>query len=146
MDLDRGVLAKIDRQLLAGLRHDQTSRMVRVSVSDATWATWKRYCAALGISMGLAISELIGHELLIAAAVEDESGAFVDEVESRLLHRSEELDRREKTLDRREQDIRRSAEILRTRTMPYRPPSTEPGRNDRCPCGSGFKYKLCHGA
>ena len=146
MDLDRGVLAKIDRQLLAGLRHDETSRMVRVPVSDATWATWKRYCAALGISMGLAISELIGHELLIAAAVEDESGAFVDQVESRLLHRSEELDRREKTLDRREQDIRRSAEILRTRTMPYRPPSTEPGRNDRCPCGSGFKYKLCHGA
>jgi hypothetical protein len=145
MDLDRGVLAKIDRQLLAGLRHDETSRMVRVPVSDATWATWKRYCAALGISMGLAIAELMGHELLVAAAVEDESGAFVDEVESRLLHRSEELDRREKTLDRREQDIRRSAEILRTRTMPYRQPSTEPGRNDRCPCGSGFKYKRCHG-
>lgn len=146
MDLDRGVLAKIDRQLLAGMRHDQTSRMVRVPVSDAVWATWKRYCAALGISMGGGIAELIGHELLVAAATDDESGVFVGEVESRLLHRSEELDRREKALDQREQDIRRSAEILRARTMPYRPPSTEPGRNDRCPCGSGFKYKRCHGA
>lgn len=22
----------------------------------------------------------------------------------------------------------------------------EPGRNDPCPCGSGLKYKKCHGA
>jgi uncharacterized protein len=22
----------------------------------------------------------------------------------------------------------------------------EPGRNDPCPCGSGKKYKKCHGA
>jgi hypothetical protein len=107
IDLDRGVLAKIDRQLLAGLRHDQTSRMVRVPVSDAMWATWKRYCDALGVSMGHGIAELIGHELLVAAAVEDESGAFVDEIESRLLRRSDELDRRERILDRREQDIRK---------------------------------------
>lgn len=146
MDLDRGVLAKIDRQLLAGMGHDQASRMVRVPVSDAMWATWKRYCAALGVSMGRGIAELIGHELLVAADAEDEAGVFVDAVESGLLHRSEELDRREKALDQREQDIRRSAEILRARTMPYRPPSTEPGRNDRCPCGSGIKYKRCHGA
>ena len=146
MDLDRGVLAKIDRRLLAGLRHDQTSRMVRVPVSDAMWATWKRYCAALGVSMGHGIAELIRHELLVAAAVEDESGAFVNEIESRLLRRSDELDRRERILDRREQDIRKSAEILRTRIVPYQPSRTEPGRNDRCPCGSGAKYKRCHGA
>jgi hypothetical protein len=38
-----------------------------------------------------------------------------------------------------------SGEILRARTMPYRPPSTEPGRNDPCPCGSGYTYKRCHG-
>ena len=25
-------------------------------------------------------------------------------------------------------------------------PSTNPGRNDKCPCGSGKKYKHCHGA
>jgi preprotein translocase subunit SecA len=120
--------------------------MVRVPVSDAMWATWKRYCAALGVSMGHGIAELIGHELLVAAAVEDESGAFVDEIESRLLRRSDELDRRERILDRREQDIRKSAEILRTRIVPYQPSRTEPSRNDRCPCGSGAKYKRCHGA
>ncbi len=145
MDVARGALAKIDRQLLAGMEHDQASRMVRVPVSDAMWATWKRYCAAMGVSMGRGIADLIAHELLVAAATEDQSGAFLDEVESRLLSRSEELDRRERRLDQREQDIRRSAEILRARTVPYRPPSTEPGRNDRCPCGSGFKYKRCHG-
>ena len=26
------------------------------------------------------------------------------------------------------------------------PPSGKPGRNDPCPCGSGKKYKKCHGA
>ncbi len=26
------------------------------------------------------------------------------------------------------------------------PPKKEPGRNDACPCGSGKKYKKCHGA
>jgi preprotein translocase subunit SecA len=26
------------------------------------------------------------------------------------------------------------------------PPSGKPGRNDACPCGSGKKYKKCHGA
>jgi uncharacterized protein YecA (UPF0149 family) len=25
-------------------------------------------------------------------------------------------------------------------------PSSKPGRNDPCPCGSGKKYKKCHGA
>ncbi len=37
MDIARGALAKIDRQLLAGMEHDQASRMVRVPVSDAMW-------------------------------------------------------------------------------------------------------------
>ncbi len=25
------------------------------------------------------------------------------------------------------------------------PPAAGPGRNDPCPCGSGKKYKKCHG-
>ena len=29
---------------------------------------------------------------------------------------------------------------------PEPPPSGKPGRNDPCPCGSGKKYKKCHGA
>lgn len=59
MDLDRGVLAKIDRRLLARMEHDQTSRMVRVPVSEAMWATWRRYCSAANVSMGRAIAVLI---------------------------------------------------------------------------------------
>jgi uncharacterized protein YecA (UPF0149 family) len=29
---------------------------------------------------------------------------------------------------------------------PEAPPSGKVGRNDLCPCGSGKKYKKCHGA
>jgi hypothetical protein len=29
---------------------------------------------------------------------------------------------------------------------PPPPPAAKPGRNDPCPCGSGKKYKKCHGA
>jgi uncharacterized protein YecA (UPF0149 family) len=29
---------------------------------------------------------------------------------------------------------------------PPPPPSGKVGRNDPCPCGSGKKYKKCHGA
>ena len=32
-----------------------------------------------------------------------------------------------------------------SRTLPRRVEAT-PGRNDPCPCGSGKKYKKCHGA
>ena len=30
--------------------------------------------------------------------------------------------------------------------VPETPPAGKPGRNDPCPCGSGKKYKKCHGA
>ena len=63
MDLDRGVLARIDRRLLAGLDRDERFQMVRVPVTPAKWSTWKRYCDAAGISMGRAIVALIDHEL-----------------------------------------------------------------------------------
>lgn len=64
MDLDRGVLARIDRKLLAGLSQDATFHMVRVPATEAKWATWKRYCDAAGLSMGLAIVVLIDRELV----------------------------------------------------------------------------------
>src|SRR5680860_517993 len=64
MDLDRGTLGRIDRKLLAGLGDDEAFQMVRVPVTAAKWATWKRYCDAAGISMGRAIMALIDHELL----------------------------------------------------------------------------------
>jgi hypothetical protein len=64
MDFDRGVLARIDRKLLAGLGQHETYRMVRVPVSASQWSTWKRYCDSAGISMGRAIMALIEHELV----------------------------------------------------------------------------------
>lgn len=30
--------------------------------------------------------------------------------------------------------------------QPYRRETPKPGRNDLCPCGSGKKFKKCHGA
>ena len=42
MHLDRGVLARIDRKLLAGLGQNETYRMVRVPATASTWSTWKR--------------------------------------------------------------------------------------------------------
>lgn len=63
MDLDRGTLAKIDRRILAALGGDDAYRIVRVPISEVTWSIWKRYCAALGLSMGRGIAGLISQEL-----------------------------------------------------------------------------------
>lgn len=41
--------------------------------------------------------------------------------------------------------LRQIARSLGPRTEPVRR-AAEPGRNDLCPCGSGKKYKKCHGA
>jgi uncharacterized protein len=42
-------------------------------------------------------------------------------------------------------DLRQLWKSLGSRVEPVRKPP-EPGRNDPCPCGSGKKYKKCHGA
>jgi uncharacterized protein len=42
-------------------------------------------------------------------------------------------------------DLRQIWQSLGERAEPVRK-SAEPGRNDPCPCGSGKKYKKCHGA
>ena len=42
-------------------------------------------------------------------------------------------------------DLRQIARSLGPRLEPVRK-EPEPGRNDLCPCGSGKKYKKCHGA
>ena len=47
----------------------------------------------------------------------------------------------------RQQRIAREEETARLARMRAVTPRTEPkiGRNDPCPCGSGRKYKKCHG-
>ena len=48
MTLIRGTLAKIDRRILAEFDHTDGVQLVKVSVCDAVWSTWRRYCNAVG--------------------------------------------------------------------------------------------------
>jgi hypothetical protein len=147
MELDRGRLGDIDRKMLAGLGHDERFWMVRVPVSEATWSMWRRYCRAMGVSMGRAIAGLIVHELGTVVGPDTGGGiVHVAELQGRLVTRSEGLDARERRLGARERSLRASERRLRARTTPLGSPvRASVGRNEPCPCGSGFKYKRCHG-
>lgn len=164
MDLDRGTLARIDRKLLAGLGQDEAYRMVRLPVTAAKWSTWKRYCESGGISMGRAIVTLIDRELV--SVFGDHTGDYrpvlAEQAEEELTRRQEQVARREENVSVAEERLRGWNEHLRrwegeleTRErrvefaakMSARPgeASIKVGRNERCPCGSGRKYKRCHG-
>lgn len=147
MDLDQGALAKIDRKAFSGLGHDERYRMVRVPVSEAEWSAWRRYCDAIGISMGHAISTLIEQELRTVIYQGGEEPVFLAEVENRLGEQQAALDKREHILKERERWLRESERRIRARREPGGLPAdvAKVGRNDRCPCGSGLKYKRCHG-
>ena len=147
MDLDRGALARIDRRILSGLDHDERYWMVRVPVSDAMWSMWRRYCQAVGVSMGRAIAGLIANELGAVADSDTDGGiVYAAEMQRRLVTRSEGLDARERRLGARERSIKASERRLRARTTPLGSSvRVKVGRNEPCPCGSGFKYKRCHG-
>ncbi len=147
MDLDRGTLAEIDRKVLSGLGHDETYRMVRVPVSEAAWSTWKRYCDALGVSMGRAIVALVEYELRGVVGEATDQPVFLADCERRLEERETELDARERTGADRERWIRESERRRRAGPTPtgLARRVAKVGRNERCPCGSGLKYKHCHG-
>lgn len=68
--------------------------------------------------------------------------------------RAAQLDARERELDDRAAQLCRSEELLRERAARLRRKAAEVagartvakvGRNEPCPCGWGFEYKLCHG-
>lgn len=164
MDLDRGTLARVDRKLLAGLGQDEMFQMVRIPVTAAKWATWKRYCGAAGISMGRAISALVDRELVSVFGVssDDDVPVFAREVEEQLAVREERVTARERNLEFAEDRLRGLTERLRlwedqlrkreqhvefATKLAARPRIASPkiGRNERCPCGSRLKYKHCHG-
>jgi len=147
MALDRGILAKIDRRVFAELGHAVATQTVKVPLSDAMWSTWRRYCQAIGLTMGEGIAGLVDQELGALVSEEEPPGAvFAPEMDSQLVARSEALDVRERRLDEREQSLRASERLLRARTRPLELPSkSSVGRNDPCLCGSGCKYKRCHG-
>ncbi len=164
MDLDRGTLARIDRKLLAGLGDDEALRTLRVPATGAKWSTWKRYCDSVGVSMGRAVATLMDRELRCVFG-EHTAGEWpvfaqqaaeklvnreariearehkVDTDESRMRGRNERLRRWEDELEAREQQ----AEFASKLTSGHSTASSKIGRNERCPCGSGRKYKRCHG-
>jgi preprotein translocase subunit SecA len=65
------------------------------------------------------------------------------------VDRAEKLEARERRLAERERSLRASERRLRARTTPLGSSvdqNVKVGRNEPCPCGSGFKYKRCHGS
>jgi hypothetical protein len=164
MDLDRGALARIDRKLLAGLGDDEALRTVRVPATAAKWSTWKRYCGAVGVSMGRAVVVLIDRELLrvFGEHAADESPVLAQQATENLANREARIEAREHKVDtdetrmrERSEELRRWEDELEARELraefaskiasPHSRDHAKIGRNDRCPCGSGLKYKRCHG-
>jgi SEC-C motif domain protein len=75
----------------------------------------------------------------------NENKAFVS-FEARYTQNGEEQRHREKSLFEREDGEWRfvTGDELKNPTVRYE--TAKPGRNEPCPCGSGKKYKKCHGA
>ena len=155
MALDRGALAKIDRRVFAELDHAAGSQAVKVPVTDAVWSTWRRYCEALGLSMGEGVAGLISHEL--ATVLDEASGGdavFAERVEREAQVREARLEIWERKLvadgerlRSRERQPRVWEQQIRSQKVSAAPTQGRPtvGRNQKCPCGSGRKYKHCHG-
>jgi len=155
MTLNRQTLAKIDKRILSQLDHDEGVQLVKVPVSEAVWSTWRRYCEAVGITMGRALAVLLHGEL--ASVV----GEDLEREADMLAERARRLNEREAALDDRERDLEQrarrvspgeqlvGAEGVEPKQHPMQPALRvlpRVGRNDLCPCGSGLKYKRCHGA
>ena len=106
MKLDRGTLAKVDRHILSAMDHETRVQLVKVPVSDAVWSTWRRYCDAVGVTMGRGIAVLVNHEL---SSVVDEDFEHVREVvnsrEAQLAAQEESLHQREEELGARERKL-----------------------------------------
>jgi hypothetical protein len=158
MGLDRHALARIDRRLLAELDGDGGVQMVKVPVPDALWSVWRRYCDAVGMTMGEGVARLIAAELASVVGddfdhevpvFEDRTVRRVADVTARLEERERELTACKARLVERDREVRDLRRRLQTTIRPPQPLAAtieeRTGRNERCPCGSGFKYKHCHG-
>jgi hypothetical protein len=165
MGLDRGLLARIDRKLLAGLGGDEAYRTVRVPAAAAKWSTWRRYCESVGVSMGRAVTLLIDRELIavFGDVAGDDSPVFAQRAREQLTIREAKIVARERQVDAEQARMRAWGERLRRwedelevrerrAALVSNLPSCDStfrskiGRNERCPCGSGRKYKHCHGS
>ena len=154
MALDRGTLTKIDRRVFAELNHTSGVQAVKVPVSDALWSTWRRYCEAIGLSMGDGVAGLITHELeTVVSSDGTDAVVFAEQVHrlgkkraSRLDAGQHELDARTDVLRRKEEHLRAWEHRLQTQRLAGGrvQGQAKVGRNERCPCNSGLKYKHCH--
>ena len=115
MSLDRGVLARLDRRLLAGLGHDETYHMIRVPVTAAKWSTWKRYCGAAGIAMGRAIVALIDREMasVLGESAGENYSVLAERVREELASRAARVAGREQAAAAAEERLRSRSEHLR---------------------------------
>ncbi len=149
MGLDRGTLARIDRRLLTEFDHSGGVQLVKVPVSDAVWSTWKRYCEAVDVTMGVGIAALMEHELEMVVGDGPEDAVVLVEA---LADRSDRLERRvvdlEAELASRERELTLTRQRLEDleRRLVWSGDIRKVGRNDPCPCRSGVKYKRCHGS
>ncbi len=156
MTLDRQTLAKIDKRILTQLDHGEGVQLVKVPVSEAVWSTWRRYCEAVGIPMGRALAVLLHRELSSVVDEDLERGAeLLADRARRLNEREAALHDRERDFEQRERRVSSGGKRIGAVGVEPKPPPLElapvgvvprVGRNDLCPCGSGLKYKRCHGA
>jgi hypothetical protein len=165
MGMDRGTLARVDRKLLAGLGGDEAYRTVRVPTIAAKWSTWRRYCESVGISMGRAVTLLIDRELMsvFGDVTGDDSPVFAQRAREQLAIRQAKIAARGRQVDAEQARMRawgerlrrweeefeareRRAALVSKLTSGDSTVRAKIGRNERCPCGSGRKYKHCHGA
>ena len=150
MTLNRQTLARIDKQILSQMDHDEGVQLVKVPVSEAVWSTWRRYCEAVGIPMGRALAILLHQEL--AALVDDDldrTGTMLGEREALVAAGETALEVREREVASREKALTIREQRLAAQTKPTAAPLTVPvakrGRNELCWCGSAKKFKYCHG-
>lgn len=174
MSLGRQVLRKIDDALRVEFDQETGEWMAKVPISGATKVVWQRYCQAVGVRMGEGVALLIHHEL--ASIAGEDAETLADRLKTResemkaraqeLIDREKEFKEQERALVSREADLadreqkvaarehkvsvieESLAHQLRgsARVQPVGRSSRKLGRNEACWCGSGKKYKYCHGA
>ena len=88
-------------------------------------------------------SDWLGLQIIETKQVNDNK-AFVS-FEAQYTQNGKDQNHREKSLFEREEGQWRfvTGDELKNPTVRYE--TLRPGRNDPCPCGSGKKYKKCHG-
>jgi uncharacterized protein YecA (UPF0149 family) len=114
--------------------------------------------------MGRAVAILMDRELLsvFCERAAGEWPLFAQQATEQLANREPRIEAREHKVDSNEAQMRERSERLRRwedelearehravatskRLSSASTRRTEIGRNERCPCGSGLKYKHCHG-